>query len=78
MTIDLLGVYEAKINHNNVRLVRQVDSVIVGDLYINEDYKGRVPFYHTLRRIIELEDKAYPVYTRGEIFETRSRAVKVS
>ncbi|HBK0674634.1 TPA: hypothetical protein JLU11_004843 [Escherichia coli] len=69
MTIDLLGIYESKINGMNVKLYRDEDngSLDLGRLVIDGSFKGFVPFYSTVQKMMRLEDKSYPVYNRSYI-----------
>lgn len=64
MTIDLLGVYESRINKRLIRICRDKDNVTAGKLYINGEFMGIAPFYYTVKRMITLDDKGFPVYSK--------------
>lgn len=62
MSIDLLGVYESRINKRLVKIYRDKNNVSLGRLYINGAFMGVAPFYYTVKRMISMEDKGFPVY----------------
>lgn len=64
MTIDLLGVYESRINKRVIRIYRDKKNIALGRLYINGEFMGMAPFYYTVKRMVSLEDKGFPVYNK--------------
>ncbi|MFJ8247324.1 hypothetical protein [Peribacillus asahii] len=75
MTIDLLGIYEARVNGMNVKLVRNDDDLSKAQLYIDNEYKGVAPYYYTIKRIVEMEDNSYPVYKLEGVKRVNLRAI---
>lgn len=67
MAIDALGIYESKIYNMKVVLIRCAKDMGRAKLYINGKFKGIAPYYYTISRMMELEDKNYPIYKWKEL-----------
>lgn len=56
-----LEYYKTVINDMDVLLVRDVDEMSIGRLYLDGKMAGKVPYGYTLEKIIGLEDENYSI-----------------
>jgi hypothetical protein len=59
--------YVAKINGKIFKLCRDKINMSIAQLYVNNELAGDVPYHFTIKRMLELGDKNFPVYKFKEL-----------